>query len=86
MLADPTDSSVYNLLFKIVLALVDRTEAVRITQTPQPEGVSFSVVVDSEDTGKLIGKQGRTARSLRIILSAIGMKVRRRYSLDIVEG
>ena len=86
MLPDSTDSSVYYLLHQIVLALVDRTEAVQITSTPQPEGAIFSISVHSEDTGKLIGKQGRTAKSLRIILSAIGMKMRRRYSLDIVEG
>jgi len=86
MLPDSTDTSVYYLQHQIVLALVDRTEAVQITSTPQPEGAIFSISVHSEDTGKLIGKQGRTAKSLRIILSAIGMKMRRRYSLDIVEG
>jgi predicted RNA-binding protein YlqC (UPF0109 family) len=41
--------------------------------------------VHSDDVGKLIGKQGRTAKFLRTIFSAVGMKARRRYSLDIVE-
>ena len=82
---DPTDSSLYYLLCKIVVALVDRTEAVRITPTPQLEGVRFSVAVDNDDTGKLIGKHGHTAMSLRIIFSAIGMKMRRRYTVEIAD-
>jgi len=82
---DSIDSSVCTLLSRIVSALVDQTAEVRITPTPQSEGVSFSIAVHPEDTGKLIGKQGRTARSLRTILSAVGMKARRRYSLDIAE-
>ena len=53
--------------------------------TPQSEGVCFRVAVHSDDVGKLIGKQGRTAKSLRTIFSAVGMKARRHYSLDIVE-
>jgi predicted RNA-binding protein YlqC (UPF0109 family) len=82
---DSIDLSVCTLLSRIVSALVDQTAEVRITPTPQSEGVSFSIAVHPEDTGKLIGKQGRTARSLRTILSAVGMKARRRYSLDLVE-
>jgi predicted RNA-binding protein YlqC (UPF0109 family) len=85
MFLDSRDSSAYGLLCKIVLALVDRTEAVLITSTSQPEGVCFSIVVDSKDIGKLIGAQGHTARSLRVILMGIGMKMRRRYWLNIVE-
>src|ERR1700733_61650 len=82
---DSRDSSVFDLLCKIVLALVDRTEAVQITPTPQTDGVCFSVEVHSADTGKMIGRQGGTAKSLRIVFSAIGTKMRRRYSLNIVE-
>jgi predicted RNA-binding protein YlqC (UPF0109 family) len=41
--------------------------------------------VAASDIGKVIGKQGRTARSLRTILAAASMKVRHRFSLDIVE-
>jgi predicted RNA-binding protein YlqC (UPF0109 family) len=79
------DSSVCTLLSKIINALVDQTAEVRITPNPQPEGVCFHVAVHSDDVGKVIGKQGRTAQSLRTIFSAVGMKVRRRYSLDISE-
>lgn len=82
---DAIDSQVYDLLCKIVAALVDKGEEVRITPIPEHEGTCFSALVNAQDVGKLIGKQGRTARSLRVILSAIGMKMRRRYSLDIVQ-
>jgi predicted RNA-binding protein YlqC (UPF0109 family) len=81
---DPIDSSVFQLLCVIVSALVDQTEAVLIMQTPPLEGLSFSITVDGQDIGKLIGKDGRTARALRVILSAVGMKMCRRYTLDIV--
>jgi predicted RNA-binding protein YlqC (UPF0109 family) len=84
MPVDPNDSLAYDVLFQIVSSLVDRAEAVRITPTPQPEGMCFTIKVQREDIGKIIGKQGRTARALRIILWAVGMKMRRRYSLDIV--
>ena len=65
--------------------LVDRTDAVRITMTDVSEGMCFSILVHPEDVGKLIGKQGRTARALRIIISGIGMKLKRRFSIDIEE-
>jgi predicted RNA-binding protein YlqC (UPF0109 family) len=84
MPVDPNDSLAYDVLAQLVSSLVDRAEAVRIMPTPQPVGVCFSIAVHSEDVGKLIGKQGRTARSLRVIISAVGHKMRRRYSLDIM--
>jgi predicted RNA-binding protein YlqC (UPF0109 family) len=80
---DPIDSSVCTLLSRIVSALVDQTAEVRITPTPQSEGMCFRVAVHGDDLGKLIGKQGRTAKSLRTIFSAVGMRARRHYSLDI---
>jgi uncharacterized protein len=82
---DPRDSSVYRLLWMMVNALVDQTGAVHITTTAQPEGACFSIRVHSEDIGKLIGKQGRTARSLRVVVSGIGVKMHRRYTIDIEE-
>lgn len=84
MPVDPKDSLAYDVLFQIVSSLVDRAEAVRIMPTPQAEGACFTIRVHSEDVGKLIGKQGRTARALRVTLWAVGMKMKRRYSLDIV--
>ncbi|MDP9051471.1 MAG: KH domain-containing protein [Acidobacteriota bacterium] len=49
------------------------------------ECASFSIDVHPDDVGKIIGRQGRNAKSLRIILSAIGKKRHRRYAIDVRE-
>ena len=63
--------------------MVDRPEFVVIKTQAAEEGASFSIDVHPEDVGKIIGKQGRNAKSLRIVLSAIGKKLHRRYAIDI---
>ena len=83
---DPRDVSVYNLLFKIVGVLVDRPEVVVIQTQVTEDGATFTVDVHPDDTGKIIGKQGRNAQSLRIITSGAGRKLRRRYVVAINEG
>jgi predicted RNA-binding protein YlqC (UPF0109 family) len=82
-LSDPRDVSVYNLLFKIVGVLVDRPEVVVIQTQVTEDGATFTVHAHPDDTGKLIGKQGRNAQSLRIITSGAGKKLRRRYVIAI---
>jgi predicted RNA-binding protein YlqC (UPF0109 family) len=84
-LSDPRDVSVHNLLLKIVGALVDRPECVVIQTQVTEDGATFTVRAHPDDTGKLIGKQGRNAQSLRIITSGAGMKLRRRYVVAIHE-
>ena len=84
-MSDPRDASVYKLLFKIVGALVDRPEVVVIETQVTEDGATFTVHAHSDDTGKLIGKQGKNAQSLRIITSGAGMKLRRRYVVAIHE-
>ncbi len=74
------------LLQEIIRALVDDTEAVRIEVITSQDSVVLRLFVASSDIGKVIGKQGRTARSLRTILGAASMKLQRRFSLDIVES
>ena len=66
-------------------ALVDSPEKVKVSEI---EGEQTSVIelrVAKEDLGKVIGKQGRTARSIRTILSAAGMKLKKRFTLEILE-
>ena len=82
---DPRDVSVDKLLFKIVVALVDRPEFVVIKTQVTEAGATFTVHAHPDDTGKLIGKQGRNAQSLRIIMSGAGRKLRRRYVIAIHE-
>lgn len=73
------------LLTEIARALVDNPESVVVESTHDGEGTLLRLHVSPDDVGKVIGKQGRTARSLRTILSAASMKLKHRYSLDIVE-
>ncbi len=71
------------LVADIAKALVDNQEAVRVNVTPDGEGAILCLQVATEDLGKVIGKQGRTARSIRTIIAAFGMKTHKRLSLDI---
>lgn len=66
-------------------ALVDNPEHVKVSEV---EGEQTSVIelrVAKEDLGKVIGKQGRTARAMRTILSAASTKIRKRAVLEIIE-
>ena len=65
--------------------LVDETAAVEVDCLEENGITTLNLRVAPEDVGKVIGKQGRTARSLRTILSASGMKLHRRYCLNIEE-
>ena len=73
------------LMQAIVSALVDESSTVSIQAVQANEATYLLVQVASEDVGKLIGKQGRTTRSLRVILSAVSMKLHHRFQLEIVE-
>jgi len=66
-------------------ALVDNPEEVRVTQIDGEQTTILELRVHQTDLGKVIGKQGRTARAIRTILAAAGMKQRRRYNLEIIE-
>ncbi len=69
----------------IAKALVDHPDEVEVTEV---EGEKTSVIelkVAKEDLGKVIGKQGRTARAMRTILSAASTKLRKRSVLEIIE-
>jgi hypothetical protein len=73
------------LIFEIVQALVDLPDAVSVELIEDRESTILRVRVAPQDIGKVIGKQGRTARSLRTILGAASMKLHHRFSLDILE-
>jgi predicted RNA-binding protein YlqC (UPF0109 family) len=73
------------LVSEIARALVDTPDSVSVEATHEGEGTVLRLRVAASDIGKVIGKQGRTARSLRTILAAASMKLRHRFSLDIVE-
>ena len=71
---------------QIARALVDHPEAVDVQAVERDECTILRLHVSESDIGKVIGKQGRTAHSLRTILSAVSMKYHHRYTLDIVEN
>jgi predicted RNA-binding protein YlqC (UPF0109 family) len=79
-------SEMQTLVSEIARALVDEPEAVRVEAVMDQDTAVLRLEVAPNDVGKVIGKQGRTARSLRTILGAASMKHRRRFALDIVEA
>ena len=73
------------LVTEMARALVDNPESVVVESLQDGDGTVLRLRVAQSDVGKVIGKQGRTARSMRTILSAASMKLKHRFSLDIVE-
>jgi predicted RNA-binding protein YlqC (UPF0109 family) len=66
-------------------SLVDHPDGVRVRTYERDQNTVVELEVAQEDLGKVIGRQGRTARAIRTLLSAAGQKSRRRYTLDIVD-
>ncbi len=81
---DPA-SSMIRLISEVAKSLVDDPEIVSVESIADGEGTILRLRVAPGDLGKVIGRQGRTARSLRTILGAASMKLRHRFSLDIIE-
>jgi predicted RNA-binding protein YlqC (UPF0109 family) len=66
-------------------SLVDDADAVRIHSYDREGTTVLELEVAQDDLGKVIGRQGRTARAIRTMLAAAGQKTRRRYILDILD-
>ena len=73
------------LITYIAKALVDHPEAVEVSEVEGEQTSVIELKVAKDDLGKVIGKQGRTARAMRTILSAASTKVRKRSVLEIIE-
>ena len=73
------------LIEKIAKSLVDYPEQVVVQSVEGQQGTMLELKVSENDLGKIIGKQGRTARSIRSILNAASMKLKKRYGLEILE-
>ncbi|SEM47934.1 RNA-binding protein (KH domain) [Syntrophus gentianae] len=74
-----------DLIKYIAQALVDNTEAVEVSEVVGEQTSVIELRVAKEDLGKVIGKQGRTAKAMRTILSAASTKLRKRAVLEIIE-
>ena len=73
------------LIKYIAKALVDYPEQVEVSEVEGNQTSVLELKVAKEDLGKVIGKQGRTARAMRTILSAASAKIRKRTVLEIIE-
>lgn len=83
--AEDSSAEMIGLVKEIAKALVDEPESVSVEAIHENDSTVLRLRVAPGDIGKVIGKQGRTARSLRTILSAASMKMKHRFALDIVE-
>jgi predicted RNA-binding protein YlqC (UPF0109 family) len=73
------------LIELIAKALVDNPDKVQVSQLDGEQSSIIELKVAQEDVGKVIGKQGRNAQAIRVILGAAGMKLKRRFNLEIID-
>jgi hypothetical protein len=73
------------LVEAIAKALVDQPDDVSVRAVEGEQVTVLELRVHPTDLGKVIGKQGRTAKAIRTLLGAAGMKLRKRYTLEILE-
>jgi predicted RNA-binding protein YlqC (UPF0109 family) len=78
-------SELRDLMEYVSKALVDMPEDVQVTEIVGEQTTVIELKVDKSDLGKVIGKQGRTARALRTILNAASTKLKKRSVLEIIE-
>ena len=74
-----------DLVEAIAKALVDKPDQVQVRAVDGEQVTVLELRVDPTDLGKVIGRQGRTAKSIRTILGAAGMKLHKRFTLEILE-
>lgn len=72
------------MLEVIIKNLVEKSEDVQITETQKGNTIVFEVKVDSEDMGKVIGRQGRIAKSIRTVAKAIATKENKKVTIEFV--
>jgi predicted RNA-binding protein YlqC (UPF0109 family) len=79
------DSSLKEVIETIAKALVDSPDEVAVREIDGEVTIVLELTVAPGDLGKVIGKQGRTARAMRTLLRAAGMKLKKRFVLEILE-
>ena len=73
------------LIEHVTKVLVDAPDQVSVNQVEEDGETVLELTVAESDVGKVIGRSGRTARALRTLLSAAGIKAHKRYTLEILE-
>jgi hypothetical protein len=76
---------VKELIELIAKSLVDNPDKVQVSQLDGEQTSILELRVAPDDVGKVIGKQGRTAQAIRLILGAAGMKLKKRFTLEIID-
>ena len=84
-MSDPTAEQLKDLVVFIATGLVDRVDEVEVKDVEEDGQLVIELIVAEEDLGKVIGRQGRTAKAIRTLLSAAAAKTGRRVSLEILE-
>jgi predicted RNA-binding protein YlqC (UPF0109 family) len=79
------EGSLKDVIEAIAKALVDFPDEVAVKEIDGEATVVLELRVAQQDLGKIIGKQGRTARAMRTLLRAAGMKLKKRFVLEILE-
>ena len=82
---DASADPIVELVELIAKALVDKPEEVSVRLVEGEQVKVLELKVDPSDLGKVIGKKGRTAKSIRTLLGAAGMKLKKRFTLEILE-
>lgn len=85
MASDLSGNAARDFVEYIVKAIVDHPEEVEVTQSIDDLGMLITLKVNKEDMGKIIGKDGQTAKALRVLLRMMGAKMDARTNLKIVE-
>ena len=72
------------ILETIILNMVDNKESVAITETMEERKASYVVKIAEEDMGRIIGKQGKTAKAIRMIMKSVAGKEHKRVEVEFV--
>jgi predicted RNA-binding protein YlqC (UPF0109 family) len=84
-MSDEKEVEVYRMLLAVARSLVDRPDDIKIAMASDQASTVFTIEAHPSDLGKLIGAKGRTARALRVIVSANGARLKRHLGLNIVQ-
>ncbi|MGS2797663.1 KH domain-containing protein [Bacillus velezensis] len=80
-----TDQNLEDLIVSIVAPLVDHPEDITVTKEETDQKIALRLSVNKSDTGKIIGKQGRTARAIRTIVFAAGAQSSKKVQFEIFD-
>ncbi|MDZ4696527.1 MAG: KH domain-containing protein [Deltaproteobacteria bacterium] len=83
--SDGAMPSLRELLAFLARSLVEHPDKVEITEIVEPDALVFEIRVAESDLGRIIGRQGRTAKALRTVMAAASAKQKRRVIVDIIE-